>query len=427
MDLIVFLLDSLITPEARPSFYALLLTIAGVLMIVGMKAASLSLIGITILTMFMGSPVVEGAINAFLDQLPAWIFWPLMAAMAYGLVAWVMIRLVGKDEWEKMLKAFLSWLTKGMIFAPFRLIWFLLTVGPIGRWALLISVAVGMWYLIKVWPPSLVMPLASEGISTRTQLTDIEPFLDFPLTCWSTEQGECATGQYLNGAYTVASPDAAYPGILNSVLDHNIEKVYAEDGVILAFTGEQRTRGLTESMGSYPDDSLAPVSVRDLYRGDSSSSYRSGLNYDGHPGYDYYAEYGVPVFAAAEGVIVSHNGQRCIPKGLKAGCDAWGFMGIDHGNGYITQYGHLSEVMKVAGEQVQRGELIGRVGHTGPLHMGDHLHFEVLKSGSCSMGYCVVDPYGWEGMPDGDPLEHVTGVKNIRLWKHTSPSGGGGL
>lgn len=418
----VFILDSLLTPEARPSFYSLLIVLAGILMTIGMRTASMSLLGITFMTMFMGAPLVDGAINALLDQLPAWIFWPLMAVMAYGLVAWVMIRMVGKEEWNKIFKAFLSWLTKGMLFAPFRLIWFLLTVGPIGRLALLILVAVGTWYLIKAWPTSLLMPLASEDINSQIQNADIEPFLDFPLKCWSTEQGECDCQQYLNGAYTYAFPDGVNPGILNSVLDHHIEKVYAEDGVIIAFTGEQRTSNVSENMGSYLDDSLAPVSVRGLYRGDSTSSYRSGLNYDGHPGYDYYAEYGVPVYAAAEGVIVSHNGQRCIPKGLKPGCDAWGFLGIDHGNGYITQYGHLSEVMKVAGEQVKRGELIGRVGHTGPVHMGDHLHFEVLKSGSCAMGFCVVDPYGWEETRDDDPLKYATGVTNFRLWKHTSPT-----
>lgn len=424
MDVLVFIIDALLTPEARPSFYTLLIVIAGMLMIVGMKKASLSLIGLTVLTIFMGSPIIDGTINAFLDQLPGWVFWPLMAVMAYGLVAWVMSRLMGEEKGKEATNKGLFWLIKQTLLAPLRLAWFLLTAGAAGRWVLLITVAVGIWYLMKIWPSNLSMPFASEEIASANPPSDVEPFLDFPLKCWSTEQGECASGQYQNGAYTVASPDAVHPGILNSVLDHQIEKVYAEDGIVLAYTGEQRSNGVAENMGAYPDDALEPVSARNLYRGDSTSSYRSGLNYDGHPGYDYYAEYGVPVFAAAEGIVVSHNGQRCIPKGLKAGCDAWGFLGIDHGNGYITQYGHLSAVMKSVGEQVQRGEMIGRVGNTGPVPMGSHLHFEVLKSGTCSMGYCVVDPYGWEGTPDGDPLKQATGVKNIRLWKQTPPTGG---
>jgi hypothetical protein len=38
----------------------------------------------------------------------------------------------------------------------------------------------------------------------------------------------------------------------------------------------------------------------------------------------------------------------------------------------------------------------------------------VLKKGKCWIGYCIVDPYGWQtGI---DPLESWTGVKNVRLW-----------
>ncbi len=53
---------------------------------------------------------------------------------------------------------------------------------------------------------------------------------------------------------------------------------------------------------------------------------------------------------------------------------------IDHGNGYATRYGHAFRVLVHVGETVQRGDVIGLVGHTGR-STGPHVHFEVLKSG----------------------------------------------
>lgn len=48
---------------------------------------------------------------------------------------------------------------------------------------------------------------------------------------------------------------------------------------------------------------------------------------------------------------------------------------IDHGRGYISMYGHLSEIRANIGDQIKAGAIIGRVGSTG-LATGPHLHFE---------------------------------------------------
>ncbi len=53
---------------------------------------------------------------------------------------------------------------------------------------------------------------------------------------------------------------------------------------------------------------------------------------------------------------------------------------IDHGNGYVTQYAHMSRISVSAGQSVGRGQQVGLVGDTG-LAFGYHLHFNVLQNG----------------------------------------------
>ena len=53
---------------------------------------------------------------------------------------------------------------------------------------------------------------------------------------------------------------------------------------------------------------------------------------------------------------------------------------LDHGYGLMSLYGHLSQIEVQAGQEVQRGDVIGRSGQTG-LAGGDHLHFTMLLHG----------------------------------------------
>ena len=90
-----------------------------------------------------------------------------------------------------------------------------------------------------------------------------------------------------------------------------------------------------------------------------------------HTGMDLVAPTGADVDATASGTIVQAG-----PNG------GYGNMvEVDHGGGIVTRYGHLSQVLVMAGDKVQAGALIGRVGTTGR-STGPHLHYEVRRDGS---------------------------------------------
>lgn len=85
-----------------------------------------------------------------------------------------------------------------------------------------------------------------------------------------------------------------------------------------------------------------------------------------HAGLDISAPYGTAVESAANGIVFY--------AGREAGYG--NSVLIDHGYGITTHYGHLSSIQVVVGQEVRRGQAIGRVGTTGRT-TGPHLHYEV--------------------------------------------------
>ena len=85
-----------------------------------------------------------------------------------------------------------------------------------------------------------------------------------------------------------------------------------------------------------------------------------------HEGDDFSCKIGVPVIATANGIV----------KISKRYGSFGNYIEIDHGNGYVTAYGHLSKRIVKKGDRVLRGQEIGAVGNTGR-STAPHLHYEV--------------------------------------------------
>ncbi|MRR08900.1 M23 family metallopeptidase [bacterium] len=97
---------------------------------------------------------------------------------------------------------------------------------------------------------------------------------------------------------------------------------------------------------------------------------RSGHS-ENHQGLDIAVPRGTPVHAPGEGVVT---------HAARMG-DYGNMVELDHGTGYTTRFGHLSQIDVEVGDRVLKGQIIGLVGSTGR-STGPHLHYEVRMNGT---------------------------------------------
>jgi len=94
-----------------------------------------------------------------------------------------------------------------------------------------------------------------------------------------------------------------------------------------------------------------------------------------HDGIDLAGKQGAEVISVAAG-IVTWAGKRYGYGNL---------VEINHGNGYVTRYGHNEKIEVKVGDAIKKGDTVARMGSTGR-STGPHVHFEVIKNGK------TVDP-----------------------------------
>lgn len=146
-------------------------------------------------------------------------------------------------------------------------------------------------------------------------------------------------------------------------------------GDLLALLGEN-AKDILKSIGfnfgaTYKDLTLPQGGItsgfgyRDAFMTDSgqmSSSY--------HEGIDYGLGYSTPVGSAGDGEVIFAGDLGGYGLAVK----------VDHGNGLVSLYAHLSEILTAVGAVVKTGDILGNVGSTGN-STGAHLHFGLYQDG----------------------------------------------
>jgi murein DD-endopeptidase MepM/ murein hydrolase activator NlpD len=154
------------------------------------------------------------------------------------------------------------------------------------------------------------------------------------------------------------------------------EKVFTEDSLD-TYIGDLRT----ESSAVYPDLkvetatrtelSLAMPNIMPVDGWITKKFYRNtDTPNDNHAGVDFAANEGTPVRATAPGVVHDVSSDTYLGK----------IVTVKHKYGFITRYGHCSQILVSKGDQVERGQTVALVGNTGR-STAPHVHYELLKDG----------------------------------------------
>ena len=134
---------------------------------------------------------------------------------------------------------------------------------------------------------------------------------------------------------------------------------------------EYQIRGTKERPSWFPTGSFGwPCSgVITSYFGARNTGIRGASTY--HEAIDIANSYGTPIYASDGGTVI-----------YASWMGGYGYLvKIDHGNGYVTYYGHNSSLLVSVGEHVHKGQQVARMGSTG-VSSGNHCDFRIQLNGT---------------------------------------------
>ena len=169
----------------------------------------------------------------------------------------------------------------------------------------------------------------------------------------------------------------------NGLFDKDAGEVWAvyKDGALtgLEFLSEEEQAEYTARRESAGENMIWPVT--DFKAIVTSFNPRANPGGEGAPmhfGVDVAAPAGTDIFAVLDGTVVETGFEASLGN----------YVMLDHGDGLATRYAHCQELFAEAGDTVEQGQVIAKVGSTGR-STGPHLHFEVWQGGEPQ------DPFDW--------------------------------
>jgi len=133
----------------------------------------------------------------------------------------------------------------------------------------------------------------------------------------------------------------------------------------------KETKRIKQALAYWGDSLPTTLKLIPPVKGKRSDSFGSRRIFNGQPrkphsGMDISAIEGTPIHAPAAGTVINTGDYFFNGKSVF----------VDHGQGLVTMYGHMSEINVTEGQTVQQGDLLGKVGMTGRV-TGAHLHWGV--------------------------------------------------
>jgi len=107
-------------------------------------------------------------------------------------------------------------------------------------------------------------------------------------------------------------------------------------------------------------------------------------------GYRFYHR-AVDIALRSGGPILAADGGVVIEAGWPSGSGYGNRVMVDHGNGFVTLYAHMSVIQVKVGQRVARGNVLGQMGNTGR-STGTHLHFEIRRGGGLTNPFDYLPP-----------------------------------